>query len=521
MSTGCDVLLINPPWTSKDDNIWHGIRAAMPPLSLLSIAAVLEKNGARVRVLDTHVEKLTAEQFKLSLREIRPKWVGITAMTVTSSPAHKMARLVKETLGDVPVVMGGVHAEALPAETLSNACVDVVVRGDGEETFWNIVQGHPRQDIRGISYRQGDSVVHNPPAPLITNLDALPFSAYHLVPMHKYYPSVGAYKRLPAINMLMTRGCPGTCTFCNSALTRLRCRSAELVVEEILQLKKKYGIREIQFYDDTFTVMRREMMKFCELMASKDVNVTWTCFARTDFFNEGTAKALKKAGCHQVMFGVEAGDGEILKNIRKDIDKEKTIRAVQIARDAGIESRATFIFGNVGETAQTMRNTLDFCLKLDPDLALFNISTAYPGTQLFKWAKETGCLKTEEWQDYELSGMLLRLPTVTEDEVLRFYQYAHKRFYGRPKAVLRRLRRISNLKHFKDAVSTFLYIMFRHKLGSRIEVRRDWIDLKKADYFDYVLQEKDPLWLTTRLRESELPPAQRLIPLASARPSQG
>lgn len=498
----CEVLLINPPWVSKDENIWNGIKAAMPPLSLLSIAAVLEEHKISVQILDVHIEKLTAEQVKSRIAAANPKWVGMTVMTATSVAAHKIARLTKEVCPQAQVVLGGVHAEAMPLESLSNGCVDYVVRGDGEFTFLNMVKGQNPKELNGVSWRKGDEVVNNPPTEVNMDLDRIPRPAYHLVPMHMYYPTIGAYKRLPAINMLMTRGCPGKCTFCNSANTTLRSKSAEKVVSEIEYLRDAFGIKEIQFYDDTFTVNRKNVLNFCKLMVERKVGVSWAAFIRADCFNEELAAAMKRAGCHQVLIGVESGDDEILKNIRKTIQRDRIKQCIQLAKKYKIESRCAFIFGNQGETIQSMQRTLDYSIELDPDLALYNISTPYPGTQLFQWAKDNGYLVTEEWSEYELSTFLLKLPTVSAEEVFSFYAYAHKTFYMRPKALWRRIKKFRNLAHIRDAIHAFFYIVLRHKLGRRGEVRADWVNHKKTDFFDLKLRETSRIpKLTYELRQ--------------------
>lgn len=497
-----DILLINPPWVSKDENIWNGIKAAMPPLSLLSIAAFLEQEGLSVQILDVHIEKLSAAQVTERIRAANPKWVGMTVMTATSIPAHKIARLAKEACPSAQVVFGGVHAEALPVEALSNSAVDYVVRGDGENTFLKMVTGEDPRRLNGVSWRDGDAVVNNPPVEVQMDLDRYPMPAYHLVPMQMYYPTIGAYERLPAINMLMTRGCPGKCTFCNSANTTLRSRSADCVVKEIEHLRDTYGIREIQFYDDTFTVNRKNVLRFCELMIERKVGVSWVAFIRADCFNEELGAAMGKAGCHQVLIGIESGDDEILRNIRKPIHRERIAQSIQIARKNGIESRCAFIFGNMGDTLETMERTLRYSIQLNPDLALYNISTPYPGTQLFQWAKEHGYLVTEEWSEYELSTFLLRLPTVSEEEVFRFYAYAHKEFYMRPSAIWRRLRKLRRWQHIRDIIHAFFYIVLRHKLGRRGEVRQDWVGYVKTDFFDLTLRERgEGAKLTYELRQ--------------------
>ncbi|HEY6994418.1 MAG TPA: radical SAM protein [Xanthobacteraceae bacterium] len=514
------MLLINPPWLSKDENIWNGVKSAMPPLGLLSIAAYVESRGYCVRVIDVHIEKYTAAELIEKLKVAQPKFVGMGVMTATSNAANQIARIVKSTVPNCTVVFGGVHPEAMPAETLCNSAVDIVVRGDGEETFLSILQGRPLGTIRGISYRKGATVVHNPSSIVEMNLDKYPFPAYHLVPMDKYYPAIGAYKRLPAINMLMTRGCPGKCTFCNSAMTTLRTRSAESVVEEIEYLNKTYGVREIQFYDDTFTVMKKNVMRFCELMAAKNLNVSWAAFVRADCFSEEMAHAMKKAGCHQILIGVESGSDIILKNIRKPIDRERTADAIKIARAAGLESRASFIFGSMGETVETMQETLDFSMQLDPDIAQYNVCTPYPGTQMYRWAKENGYLVSEEWGDFELSTFMMKLPTCTDQDVYRYYKNAHKQFYMRPKMILRRLRKVSRLSHIRDLIHAFFYIVLRKKLGTRGEVRRDWLGTRKHDFFDLNVSDARTPHLTFEVRQKEisLEPEELVSPIASRSP---
>ncbi|MBI3544173.1 MAG: radical SAM protein, partial [Deltaproteobacteria bacterium] len=315
------------------------------------------------------------------------------------------------------------------------------------------------------------------------------------------------------INMLMTRGCPGKCIFCNSAQTALRTRSAESMVEEIKYLKATYGVREIQFYDDTFTVMRKNVLRFCELLSAEKLDITWAAFVRSDCFSEEMARAMKKAGCHQILIGVESGSDVILENIRKPIDRERTAAAIALARKVGIDSRAAFIFGNMGETVETMQETIDFSMQLDPDIALYNICTPYPGTQIYQWAKQNGYLVSEEWSDFELSTFMLKLPTVTEADVHRFYAIAHKKFYMRPKQIWRRLTRVSRLSHISDLIHAFFYIVLRRKLGTRGEVRRDWIGPKKEDFFDLsqVVDKIPRLTFEVRQNSVELEP-ERLVP---------
>ena len=457
----------------------------MPPLGLLSIASYVESNGFRPEFIDIHVERQSGNEIFERIKDIQPDIVGLTCMTSSSNAAHAIADLVKKATPNCLVVFGGVHAEALPVETLSHLSVDVVVRGDGEEIFLDLCKNEtPFAQMTGISYRNGNSIIHNPAREVEMNLTKYPMPAYHLAPMEKYYPALGSYRRLPAINMLMTRGCPGKCTFCNSANTVLRTRDAAQVVEEIRHLRETYGIREIQFYDDTFTVMKKNVMEFCRLMQEANLDISWAAFARADCFSEKMAVAMKNAGCHQIMIGVESGDDEVLRLLGKPIDREKTKKAINIARKVGMTTRAAFIIGNRGETTATMQKTLEFSMELDPDLAQYSVSTPYPGTQLYQWANENGYLVSEEWSDYELSTFLMKLPTLDTEDLYRFYKHAHRIFYFRPRIMWRQLVSSTRLSHILDLIHAFCFIVLRTKVGRRSEARRDWIKHRKDDFFD-------------------------------------
>lgn len=510
----CKALFINPPWVSKTQNIRSGMKHAMPPLSILCIAAYLESEGCDVQVLDVHVERLADTEVREAIRRANPRWVGITVLTATSTPAHKIARLVKEVCPECRVAFGGVHAEAVPEETLANSAVDFVVRGDGEEVFLDLLEAEDPRTVRGVCYREGTSVIYNPPAEIIMDLDKYPRPAYHLVPMHLYYPAIGAYKKLPAINMMMTRGCPGKCTFCNSANTALRTRSAARVVEDVRYLHETYGIREVEFFDDTFTVMITNVKEFCHLMKEAQLDVVWTAYIRADCFNEELGRAMKEAGCHQVLIGVESGNERILELLRKPIPFKRIKQTVRAAQKCGLDVRASFILGNVGETPESMMDTLRFAVELDAELVNFHINTPYPGTQLLKWAKENGALVTEEWTEYELSTFLLKLPTVTAEQVFSFYQQAHRRYFLRWGPIKKRLKRIRSWAQVRDSVKAFLYVILRLKPHKASAFSRVWSQNRKADFFDAPIDlEKVGVALTWELRQGPKPSEKKSTPL--------
>lgn len=477
-----DVALIYPPWPVLDDRAI--LQNSLPPLGILSIASYLESLGYSVKVHDVHGERLDEVQLRERLRRDRPRFVGMTVLTNMSIPAHKIARVVKDEVPDCVMVAGGVHAEAMPEAMLSNSAIDLVVRGDGEEAMREIVEGKPWADIAGLSWREDVTVHNNRARPVNMDLDKYPFPAYHLVSFKNYFPAVGSYRNLPAINMLMTRGCPGRCTFCNSARTTLRTRDASRVAEQVKQLRQTHGIRQIQFYDDTFTVMKKNVLEFCRLLEEENLGITWTAYIRGDCFSNELAAAMKRAGCHQVLMGIETGNAEVAARLGKPIERERYKEAVDIAHRHGLEVRGSFIIGNMGETWRSMKDTLEFAIDLDLDLFQLNISTPYPGSALFKEADEAGRLKHKDWYRYGQGEVLVEQPQISEEEIYRFERYAFRRFYLRPKALWRVIKRMTSFRQLRDNVLASLVLLLgRHKKKGGHDWSC-WVGLKEGDFQD-------------------------------------
>jgi len=426
----------------------------MPPLGLAWLAAVLEQEGHRVKMLDAPPENFGIDETVQWVRSHGPfDLVGITATTPLVGNATEIARGIKAETPSTRIVLGGVHPTVLPEEVLAEPAVDVVVRGEGETTLVELAEEKSLEDVAGISFRKDGTVIHTEDRRLIEDLNSLPFPAYHLLPMGKYRPAAGAAKRLPASSVLATRGCPGQCTFCFRMFgRRLRVRSGRKVAEEAALLQERYGIREICFYDDTFPAVKREVKRFCAGIRDLGVDITWSCFSRVDTFDEETFRMMKDAGCHQVMFGVETYSRDILDNIGKRCDPDQVEHVVRTTQKIGIEVRAAFMLGNPGETVETMEENIRFAVRLKPDLALFNIATPYPGTVMFAWADRNGYLKTKDWRDYNLSMPVMDLPTVPSDKVLEYYRAAHRRFYFKPAYILRRLKRLKSREELWSAV---------------------------------------------------------------------
>jgi radical SAM superfamily enzyme YgiQ (UPF0313 family) len=362
---------------------------------------------------------------------------------------------------DTSVTAGGIHATILPEDFLKYDFIDNCIRGEGEIPFFELISGKDKKDILSLSFKENGNIIHNSQGPVLDNLDSLPLPAYDLLPMSKYKPSLGSYKLLPAIGMVTSRGCPGKCTFCYGQYfgKKIRYHSAERIYAEIMHLKDIYGIREISFYDDTFTAVKPNLVKFCNMLINRDAKLSWSCFSRTDLVNKDLLKLMKTAGCHQICYGVESGDENILKNIQKDVSLETAKEAIKLTKAAGIEARATFMIGNPEETVQTLEKTFKFAVEIDPDIALFNITTPFPGTEMFKWASNNGYIKTYNWADYDLSKPVMEVPGIGAEEIARYYKLFNRRFYLRPWYLIRRAFKMGSFERIKSGFMAFLTII--------------------------------------------------------------
>jgi len=466
-------LLINPPRIINKGNIWKKIDRALPPLGLACIASYLESKKHRVGILDLQAEDMDQSQLRDYLKESNPDFIGITSTTVEIDSALNIARLCKEVLPDTRVIFGGAHASILPDEVLLGPGIDFVIRGEGEYALCELIAGKNKlSEIAGLSYRDNGNIIHNPPRAVIEDLDEMPWPAYHLLPVNKYRPSLGNYKRLPAISMVATRGCPGRCTFCYTGISgaKTRTRSAASLVEEIKLLQSEYGIKEISFYDDTFTAFKDNVKEFCLRLIKEKIRISWSCMSRIDFVDKEMLQLMKKSGCHQIGYGLESASPEILKNIRKPMPIDSVKKIVKLTKEAGIDVRAMFMLGSPGETEDSLKNTIKFAIELSPDIVIFNMTTPYPGTEMYDWAKGNGYLLSSEWDKFDLANVVMCLPTVSPEKIMHYYRLAYKKFYFRPAYVIRRLLKIRSLIDIKNNMKSVLSILSfdteRKKRGS-------------------------------------------------------
>jgi len=415
-------LLINPPYPLTE---WPSM-----PLGLGYIAAVLEKNGFEVEVLDLLMSQYSEEKVYRCMAEFRPEVVGVTAVTMNYPISSNILRLCKRFDENAITVIGGPHVTFCAEQTLREApWIDIVARGEGEYTMLDIVSGKKLPEIEGLVFRKEDGVVTTPDRPWIENLDELPSPARHLFPLSKY-------RAFSAGGSLITgRGCPFNCIFCSGhRMTgrRVRLRNPKLVVDE-MQLVQELGFDEIYVEDDLLTLNHKHVNAICDEIVNRGLKIKWNAFSRVDTVNRELMRKMKQAGCFGLLYGVESGNQEILDRAKKKITLEKVRQAVALANELGVKAVGSFILGLPGETRDTMRQSYDFARQLGTPYG-FHVLAPFPGTEVREKAEEYGItILTDEWSQYDANRAVTATPDAGPREVretLRQY-YSEVRRYIR------------------------------------------------------------------------------------------
>lgn len=434
------VLFVNPPQTASKYK-FMGVIA--PPLGIAYMAGVLQENNIDVEILDASAEDMDFKDVEKELLKRKPDLVALTALTPTIGRALETAQVVKETLPNSIVVMGGYHPTFNFIETLEDENVDIVIRGEGEYIMLNLVQALENQsslhDVKGIVFEDKNSkeIVVNPEAPLIQDLDELPFPALNLLPMKKY--------RLLDMDthmttMITTRGCPMQCSFCSSAAMhgkKIRERSVENIVDEIEYLKTNYDIDTIAFMDDTFTLKKRKVMAICDEILKRNIEIMWGCTSRVDTLDEKLLKKMKEAGCITIFIGVESADQQQLDNMCKNTTIAKIENAFKIAHKLKIRTIASVALGMPGDTKEIMNKTVKFVHKLKPNYAIYSLATPYPGTRFYKEAFEKNLIKIKDWSKYTLITPILETIDCSLNDMRKIQAKAFMKFYLRPHYIIR------------------------------------------------------------------------------------
>ncbi len=380
---------------------------AWPPLGILYLGAVLKGAGYEVSVLDAAVKGWDYDKIERWVKEEDPDLVGISTLTTNFSHGMEIARRVKEASPEVKTVVGGYHATFMADQILRKfPFIDVVVRGEAEGTILDILlalEGKKKlSEVDGISYTHNKRIAHNRPSKLIKNIDGLPIPDRSLVE-DEYVNAIGpvSFAAGKFTTIITSRGCPFRCTFCSCTAFRNNIctfRSPESVVDELEELTGQ-GYEEIGIVDDSFTLTKKRVEKICELIEERHLKFHWWCGSRVDSVDYDIFLKMKKAGCESVFFGIESANQRILNYYDKRTTPQQSIRAVNAARKAGLNTTGTFIVGASIETKREVINTLEFSKRLGMDAIGIGPLWVYPGAHIWDEfvAKNLG-LQEKYWE---------------------------------------------------------------------------------------------------------------------------
>jgi len=403
-----------------------------PPLGLGYIGAALEKHGHEVKIIDggAPYAEYDLESMVDEIACYEPDLIGLTLTVSFALHTYRLISELKKRL-DVPIIVGGPHATILPEEPIQHGA-DIVCRGEGEQCIVELVEYFNGQtelknrktkssvnevnqqppcppfppyqrglggclrgtkslvseaNILGISYRdEKGNIVHNPPRPLLDNLDILDFPAKHLFHKEHYFRDESDSARFG--NMVTSRGCPYGCTYCSNEVfgRRWRSRSPQNVVAEIKQLMETYGARKFNLMDDAATIDQKRIMEICQLIIDDKLDIQWTCVTRLNATSPELLAKMKEAGCVNISYGIESGNPNTLKRIKKGLTVEQAEQAVKYTHEAGVECSVNFMYGFPWETPEDIRKTTEFIKKIRPYITYIQpggVLTPYPATQIY------------------------------------------------------------------------------------------------------------------------------------------
>jgi len=446
------------------------IGAYLPPYGLLSIAAVLEGAGHRVMLIDREVSPISNQEILAYVRQNKPEVVGLSIFTIGSEESIALAREIKGSY-PIPIVAGGPHVFVGFDDLKRHPYFDYLVVGEGEETVVELLaaleNGGQVHEVPGLIFRQGEEWQHTPGRPQIKDLDKLPFPAFHLLDrMDLYHPSPFGYRALPHLPLVTSRGCPFQCIFCSRLWgNKWRANSASYVVDLVKYVVERFGIKEIWFAEDTFTINRQRVVDICEGLLSSGLKLRWSCMTNIHILDRELIRLMKKAGCWQLQLGLEAGNDEVLKFIRKPINTKLIREKVNMIHSEGIKVRGYFILGHLIDTRETIQQTIDFARSLPLYTAEFHILHLALGSKCREIAHKYGQVNYDLTllTGYTHSGLSFVPRGMTAEELFDLRRQGHNRFFLRPQVMFQYLRDVrswTDIKRYFLMGQAFLKTIF-------------------------------------------------------------
>ncbi|MCP4649229.1 MAG: glycosyltransferase [PVC group bacterium] len=495
-----------------------------PPIILAYVAAILERAGHEVILLDIRALDISKEEALKQLKNFNPDMLGFRAESYHFHDALSWVSFFKQNL-KIPVFTGGPNMGLYPRETMSHPEIDYGIIGEAIVTLPKLIRALENQnslvDIPGIVYKDIKGIVIiNIAVTELADIDSYPFPARHLLPNDKYYSFISQRKNYTV--MLTSAGCPFTCTFC--AIPRVhRVRSPQNVLAEIDMCCREFNIREIDFFDAVLFTPRQRILEICDGIISRKLDLEWSCRSRVDIVDEEILSRAAKAGCRQIYYGIESTSPDVLKAVNKQIDPKKVKQAIKWSRKYGIRTMGFFMVGNKGDTINTVRETIRFAKDLKLDFIQVCRTIGKPGTSL---DKEMILAKgIDQWGEHILGNEIkgrLSAPWsgLTNQEKTGLMREFYLKFYFRPSIILKMLLRLKSWGEFKRYCRTGLKFILQKQLPTVSEAQtflkqnRDKISQARTEKVAVVIptyNEKDNIKVVTAAIKEILPEAAIII----------
>jgi anaerobic magnesium-protoporphyrin IX monomethyl ester cyclase len=470
-----DALFVNPP--SPDGFVYirdlnrHGRssweRMIWPQTSLAYLAAVAEEAGLSVDIVDCIAEGIDWPAYRRIIERLRPRYCLANVISVTFANDLEALRSAKRVAGAWTIGMGP-HLTNAPGQSLVEADgLDFVIRHEAEDTLRELLAVIEAGDagdlerlgqVEGIAFvpsrlvpGSGDEPVVTKQRPFVCDLDSLPRPRHDLLPLDRYWaPFLGNYTFVEA-----SRGCAYRCTFCRQAVMwqwKIRSRSGAALAEEALYVHA-LGVENILFHADTFTLDHRMVEEMCDRLIEAGTPFRWACNAhvRTLYKRPELVAKMKRAGCWMIAIGIESGDDEILRTIKKQITADEAEEVVRLIDGAGIEAWGYFVLGFPGETEETMERTIRFALRLPLAMAKFDIAAPYPGTEFHDYVTEKGYLRVTRPEDFDQNASaVVEYPNLSRRRIKAAVRRGNLFFHLRPRGLKRLLHEATTPRAVKN-----------------------------------------------------------------------
>jgi len=456
MPARAETVLVNPP-IEREQQYGAKFRTGMqtPHLGLALLAAILRTKGRSVAVMDFPCEGIPFREAVSRVVALSPKYLGLTAVTMTVTAAAAFARAVKEALPGVKIIIGGPHITALPEETIRRlgTFFDAAVMGEADETLPELLSAlegaMPISSVRGLALPDGNGKISlTPPRPPVEDMDSLPFPAWDLLPViGPQYNYPGTVKHFPSALLLTSRGCPHGCKFCANPFGRKpRTHSAAYIVRMMEHLQSAYGIREIMLRDDNSSCLPERMEELCRHMLERRLRMSWNCLLRVDAVTPERLALMKRAGCWQVWLGIESGSDRVLNLCSKGISTAKSREAVRMVKAAGLSPAGLFMVGLPGETKADIDLTIRMALELPLEGFVMSHFRPLPGSEFYATAERYGRFN-DDWEKSSGWRPIFVPDGLSVEELVSSLNSAYRRFFLRPRIMLHLLSTMTSWNH--------------------------------------------------------------------------